>query len=146
MVVPDSASYAGGDPQDVAETFDETHLDDEGEGDFLLDEMDEVFDATRDHNGERPSRLSPADSDRPDPKAHLVAEADALLGESPPPDDSDDTESATVAASEIELVYGGLMRNHRGAQGSAAHWEAKRLSSEDIADLGYDTDLPPETP
>lgn len=145
MVVPDSASYAGGDPQDVAETFDETHLDDEGEGDFLLDEMDDVFDATRDHNGGQPSRLSPADSDLPDPNAHLEAEADALLGESPAPED-EDSDSAPVAPDEIELVYGGLMRNHRGAQGSAAHWEAKRLSSEDIADLGYGTDLPPETP
>ncbi|WP_312812560.1 hypothetical protein [Brevundimonas sp.] len=145
MVVPDSASYAGGDPQDLAEIYDETHLDDEGEGDFLLDEMDEVFDATRDQNGTQPSRLSPRDNDQTDRNAHLIAEADALLGETTAIE-NDDADSAPVAASEIELVYGGLMRNHRGAQGSAAHWEAKRLSSDDIADLGYGTDLPSETP
>ncbi len=145
MVVPDTASYNGGDPQDGAEIFDETHLDDEGEGDLLLDEMDEVFDATRDPYANQPSRLTPSDSDTIDRNAHLEAEADALLGESlsPQPDDS---EEAVVAASEIELVYGGLMRNQRGAQGSAAHWEAKRLSTEDIADLGYGTDLPPDKP
>jgi hypothetical protein len=29
------------------------------------------------------------------------------------------------------------MRNQRGAQASAAHWEARRLSDDDIEDLGY---------
>ena len=38
---------------------------------------------------------------------------------------------------EVELVYAGLMENERGAQASAAHWEAKNLSDDDIADLGY---------
>jgi hypothetical protein len=38
---------------------------------------------------------------------------------------------------EVELVYSGLMRDSRGAQASAAHWEAKRLSDDDIEDLGY---------
>ena len=107
--------------------------------------MDEVFDATRDQNGTQPSRLSPRNNDQTDRNAHLIAEADALLGETTAIE-NDDADSAPVAASEIELVYGGLMRNHRGAQGSAAHWEAKRLSSDDIADLGYGTDLPSETP
>ena len=41
---------------------------------------------------------------------------------------------------EVELVYSGLMRNARGAQASAAHWEAKTLSDDDIADLGYGPD------
>jgi hypothetical protein len=38
---------------------------------------------------------------------------------------------------EIELVYSGLMEDARGAQASAAHWEAKTLSDDDIEDLGY---------
>ena len=38
---------------------------------------------------------------------------------------------------EVELVYSGLMEDARGAQASAAHWEAKTLSDDDIADLGY---------
>ena len=41
---------------------------------------------------------------------------------------------------EVELVYSGLMRNARGAQASAAHWEAKTLSDDDIAGLGYGPD------
>ena len=79
------------DDQAGAEIFDETHLDDEGDGEFLLDEADA--------NGE-------------------VASA---------PD-------------EVELVYAGLRRNQRGAQASAAHWESKRLSDDDIEDLGYGPD------
>ena len=41
---------------------------------------------------------------------------------------------------EVELVYSGLMRNARGAQASAAHWEARRLSDDDISGLGYGPD------
>jgi hypothetical protein len=41
---------------------------------------------------------------------------------------------------EVELVFSGLMEDVRGAQSSAAHWEAKSLSDEDIADLGYGPD------
>jgi len=38
---------------------------------------------------------------------------------------------------EVELVYSGLMQDVRGAQASAANWEARTLSDDDIADLGY---------
>jgi hypothetical protein len=49
-----------------------------------------------------------------------------------------DSDGVTASgANEIELVYAGLMRNQRGAQASAAHWEAKRLSDDDLEDLGY---------
>lgn len=41
---------------------------------------------------------------------------------------------------EVEFVYTGLMRNVRGAQASAVHWEAKTLSDDDIAGLGYGPD------
>ena len=47
---------------------------------------------------------------------------------------------------EVELVYSGLMRNSRGAQASAAHWEAKRLSDDDIEDLGYGPDSEDDHP
>ena len=123
----------GFDPQDTAEMFDETHLDDDGDGDILLGEVD-VFDATRPHD-ERQTRPAPdedfSEEDEPSP---LEIEADTLLNATP--DSSSD---------EIELVYTGLMRNQRGAQGSAAHWEAKRLSDEDVGALGYN-DRKEETP
>lgn len=47
---------------------------------------------------------------------------------------------------EVELVYSGLMEDARGAQASAAHWEAKRLSDDDIADLGYGPDRDEDHP
>ena len=35
------------DEQDQAEVYDETHLDDEGDGEFLLDEADSLLDVTQ---------------------------------------------------------------------------------------------------
>lgn len=114
--------------QDQSEVFDETHLDDEGDGDFLLDEADPVLDVTR----ARDEPL-PEPSGRDDPDLLLDATGRHLR--------EIDTESTGQrGADEIELVYSGLMRNARGAQASAAHWEAKRLSDDDIIALGYGPD------
>lgn len=131
------------DPQDQAEVFDETHLDDDGQGDVDFEDMDPVMDFTRDHlSGERPERvLSKAEEDAAERQSQIEIQADALLGEVHLHEADDDGEGERVADSsapdEIELVYTGLMRNQRGAQASAAHWEAKRLSEDDINELGY---------
>lgn len=110
------------DEQDQSEVFDETHLDDEGDGELLLDELDDVLDVTQ----------AEGDGDEDEP-----AEAEASL-----PDDLDaeDEDDALQTADEVELVYAGLMRNQRGAQASAAHWEARALADDDIEDLGYGPD------
>ena len=117
----------GFDPQDSAEVYDETHLDDEGDGDALLDEMEDVYDATRPRADGLTRPAPEEDFSEEEPPSALESEADALLNG-----------SAAQSSDEIELVYTGLMRNQRGAQGSAAHWEAKRLSDEDVESLGYD--------
>jgi len=128
------------DPQDQAEIYDETHIDDEGDGDLSLDEADDVLDVTQ-MDGD--SDAEPFDEDDADLDADLAldgieAEADALLGVNGVRLNETDGDGATTSgANEIELVYAGLMRNQRGAQASAAHWEAKRLSDDDIEDLGY---------
>jgi len=71
----------------------------------------------------------------------IEAEADALLGvDSVRISETDAGGEVGSSPGEIELVYTGLMRNQRGAQASAAHWEAKRLSDDDIQDLGYGPD------
>lgn len=137
------------DDQDQSETFDETHLDDEGEGELLLDEADPVLDVTQ-ADGDADS----GDFDEDDPDLDDVlaldgveAEADALLGLDGHRLSEIDGESRDLRASdEIELVYAGLMQNERGAQASAAHWEARRLSDDDIADLGYGPDEEEQTP
>lgn len=137
MTDPEGVPAMETDPQDTAEIYDETHLDDEGEGDALLDELDDVYDATRGDGAlPHPSRLTPHENRAEDSRRALEAEADNLLGQSIETPDTD-TDDSPVAESEIELVYTGLMRNQRGAQGSAAHWEARRLSDQDIDALGY---------
>ncbi|MFC5371366.1 hypothetical protein ACFPIF_02300 [Brevundimonas faecalis] len=115
MVRPD----ADFDPQDQAEVYDETHLDDEGDGDLSLEEIDDVLDVTRER----------ADID---PYAPPRAPREEI--------DAESEEDSQPASDEVDLVYAGLMRNQRGAQASAAHWEARRLSDDDIADLGYGPD------
>jgi len=135
------------DEQDQAETFDETHLDDEGDGEFLLDEADPVLDVTQ---ADGDADEDPFDEDDQDLDDELGADgmdaaADAILGADRARINKIDGESdGQRGEDEVELVYSGLMENARGAQASAAHWEAKRLSDDDIADLGYGPDADTE--
>ena len=113
------------DEQDQSETFDETHIDDEGDGDILPDQADPVLDVTRkegDAGGEDDDLDEIQTVQEADPDGQVASQSD-----------------------EVELVYDGLMRNRRGAQASAAHWEARRLDDDDIEALGYgpDNDTPP---
>ncbi len=130
-------------PQDQAEVFDETHVDDDGTGDVDFEEMDPVLDVTRNRGD---VAIDAFDNDEPEREARssrdrIEADADALLGLNGSRAARDDEDSEVPSApDEIELVYTGLMRNQRGAQASAAHWEAKRLSDEDLNKLGYSPD------
>ena len=138
------------DDQEQSETFDETHIDDEGDGDVLLDEADPVLDVTQadgDADEEDADEDSVEDIDEELGASGVEAEADALLGVDGQRLTEIDGESGGVSGpDEVELVYSGLMRNSRGAQASAAHWEAKRLSDDDISDLGYGPDADEDHP
>lgn len=128
------------DEQDQAEVYDETHLDDEGDGEFLLDEADSVLDVTQADGDADEDEFDEDDIDVDGELAldGIEAEADALLGvDGEKLNQTDAGSNGIQADDEVELVYAGLMENERGAQASAAHWEAKKLSDEDIADLGY---------
>ena len=131
------------DDQAGAEVFDETHLDDEGDGDFLLDEADRILDVTQ-AEGDADAEDFDEDEDDLDDvlgASGVEAEADALLGvDGERVNRLEDEAGGASGADEIELVYAGLMEDARGAQASAAHWEAKRLSDDDIAALGYGPD------
>jgi hypothetical protein len=132
------------DDQEQSEVFDETHLDDEGDGEFLLDEADPVLDVTQADGDADAEDFDEDDLDEVEDSlgaAGIEAEADALLGVDGERMTEIDAESGGQrGADEVELVYSGLMENSRGAQASAAHWEAKTLSDDDIADLGYGPD------
>jgi len=131
------------DEQDQSEAFDETHLDDEGDAEFLLDEADSVLDVTQADGDADEEDFDEDDLDLDDElgASGIEAEADALLGVDGSRVNQIDAESdGQRGEDEVELVYSGLMENERGAQASAAHWEAKTLSDDDIADLGYGPD------
>ena len=131
------------DDQAGAEVFDETHLDDEGDGELLLDEADGVLDVTQVAGDAEDDAFDEDDLDLDDvlSAAGIEAEADALLGvDGERVNRLEDGSGAVGSPDEVELVYSGLMENARGAQASAAHWEAKRLSDDDISALGYGPD------
>ncbi len=131
------------DAQDQAEVYDETHIDDEGEGELSLDEIDDVLDVTQADGDADEDAFDEDDRDLDDDLAldGVEAEADALLGiDSVRLSEADADGEVGSGPDEVELIYAGLMRNQRGAQASAAHWEAKRLSDDDIEDLGYGPD------
>ena len=131
------------DEQDQSETFDETHIDDEGDGNILPDEAELVFDVTQmaGDSDEEDFDEDDVDLDEDLGSAGIEAEADALLGIDSQRLTKIDGESDGLRGDdEVELVYSGLMEDVRGAQASAAHWEAKRLSDDDIEGLGYGPD------
>jgi hypothetical protein len=136
------------DDQEQSEVFDETHLDDEGDGEFLLDEADPVLDVTQADGDGDEEAFDEDDIDIDDQLAldGIEREADSLLGvDGETRSQSDADSNGAQASDEVELVYSGLMENERGAQASAAHWEAKRLSDDDIEDLGYAPDSDADT-
>ena len=146
--MPELDDYS--DDQEQSEVFDETHIDDEGDGDILPDEADPVLDVTQadgDADEEEAEDEEIGDLDEELGASGIEAEADALLGVDGERMTEIDGESANLQGhDEVELVYSGLMRNSRGAQASAAHWEAKRLSDDDISDLGYGPDADEDHP
>ena len=84
MTPPDNTP----DDQDQSETFDETHIDDEGEGDVLPDQADPVLDVTQKEGdaGEEDDDLDEIQTlQRADPDGRVESRPD-----------------------EIELVYDGL--------------------------------------
>lgn len=146
--MPEIDGYS--DDQAQSEVYDETHIDDEGDGGILPDEADPVLDVTQmagDADEDEFDEDEEVDLDEVQGSAGIEAEADALLGvEGERLTEIDGDSAGQRGADEIELVYTGLMRNVRGAQSSAAHWEAKRLSDDDIADLGYGPDSDEDHP
>ena len=131
------------DAQDQAEIYDETHIDDEGDGELSLDETDDVLDVTQADGDADEDAFDEDDLDIDDQLAldGIEREADALLGvDGETIDQADSDSNGLQGADEVELVYVGLMENERGAQSSAAHWESKRLDDDDIAELGYAPD------
>lgn len=106
------------DDQEQSEVFDETHVDDEGEGDILLDEAEQVLDVTQADGDADEDEFDEDDLDIDDQLAldGIAREADALLGVDGETLSQSDADSNNLRADdEVELVYSGLMENERGA-------------------------------
>ncbi len=132
----------GMDDQDQSEVFDEDNSDASETGGVTnefrtFEELPEVLDVTAaDGDGED------FDEDDQEIDDELGAEgvepdADSQYGTDGSRINELDLGADAPGDGEVELVYSGLMEDARGAQASAAHWEAKTLSDDDIEDLGY---------
>ncbi|MBU1346189.1 MAG: hypothetical protein KKA16_04460 [Alphaproteobacteria bacterium] len=132
------------DEQDQSETFDEDNNDASETGGVTnefktFEEMPEVLDVTSaDGDGDEDD----FDEDDQDLDQNLGADgvepdADSRYGEDGARVNETGLGADAPGNGEVELVYSGLMRDVKGAQASAAHWEAKRLADDDIDDLGY---------
>jgi hypothetical protein len=146
--MPDLDNYS--DDQEQSEVYDEDNFDEADAGaptnEFkTFEELPDVLDVTSAAGDGDEEDLDDADSDT-DLTESLSAsgvepEADALYGVDGARLTEIDAGGGDLQThDEVELVYVGLMEDVRGAQASAAHWEAKNLSDDDIADLGYGPD------
>ncbi|HYD27872.1 hypothetical protein [Brevundimonas sp.] len=138
------------DDQEQSEVFDEDNFDEADAGaptnEFkTFEDLPEVLDVTSaDGDGDEEDLDDTdieADVDEGLSASGVEPEADELYGVDGARLTEIDAGGGDLQThDEVELVYTGLMREVRGAQASAAHWEAKRLSDDDIADLGYGPD------
>ena len=129
---------------DQSEVYDEDNSDASETGGVTnefktFEEMPEVLDVT--------SADGDADEEEFDEDDHDLDEALGAGGVDPEADAQYGADGTRVneldlgadepGQGEVELVYAGLMEDVQGAQASAAHWEARSLSDDDIEDLGY---------
>ncbi|HEY0102095.1 MAG TPA: hypothetical protein VGB60_01375 [Brevundimonas sp.] len=136
------------DDQEQSEVFDEDNFDEADAGaptnEFkTFEELPDVLDVTSADGDADEEEFDEDDINGDDAlsASGVEPEADALYGvDGQRLTEIDAGGGDIVTHDEVELVYSGLMEDVRGAQASAAHWEAKSLSDDDIADLGYGPD------
>ena len=141
----------GLDEQDQAETFDETHLDDNAEF-VTLDEMPDVYDATRALGDSRD--LEALDADELDPEAlddeDLEEDEDLndeLLDDLEDEEEDDDIDdegagdedgAGRLGPDEVELTDVADVDAETDADDDdEADYESENLSDDDLEDLGY---------
>ncbi len=132
---------------DPSETFDEDNTDASETGGVTnefktFEEMPDVLDVTS-ADGDADEEDFNEDDQELDERLGadgVEPEADPLYGSDAARVSELDLGADAPGDGEVELVYSGLMEDVQGAQASAAHWESKRLSDDDIEDLGYGTE------
>ena len=134
----------GLDDQDQSEVYDEDNNDASETGGVTnefktFEEMPEVLDVTFADGDADEEEFDEDDQNLDDALGAdgVDPEADAQYGADGTRINETDLGADEPGQGEIELVYAGLMEDVQGAQASAAHWEARTLSDDDIEDLGY---------
>ena len=129
---------------DQSEAFDEDNSDVSETGGVTneyktFEEMPDVLDVTSADGDDDEEDFDEDDLNLDDALGAdgVEPEADALYGADGSRLNEMDLGADEPGEGEVELVYSGLMEDARGAQASAAHWEAKSLSDDDIEALGY---------
>jgi hypothetical protein len=134
----------GLDEQDQSEVFDEDNFDPADAGaptnEFrTFEELPDVLDVTQAEGDADDEEFDEDDLDLDDELSAegVEPDADPLFGADAARVSDQDLGADQPGEDEVELVYAGLMEDVKGAQASAAHWESKRLSDDDLEDLGY---------
>lgn len=132
------------DEQDQSETFDEDNLDAAEAGGVTnefktFEELPDVLDVTSAAGDADEDEFDEDDLDLDEELGSdgVEPEADPLFGADAARVSDQDLGADDAGEDEVELVYAGLLDDAKGAQASAAHWEAKTLSDDDIEELGY---------
>lgn len=132
------------DEQDQSETFDEDNLDAAEAGGVTnefktFEELPDVLDVTSAAGDADEDEFDEDDLDLDEELGAdgVEPEADPLFGADAARVSDQDLGADDAGEDEIDLVYAGLLDDAKGAQASAAHWEAKTLSDDDIEELGY---------
>lgn len=140
--MPDIESSA--DEQDQSELFDEDNADASESGGVTnefktFEDMPDVLDVTSAEGDADEQAFDEDDQDLDNDLSldGVEPEADPSFGADAARVTDQDLGGDDPSEGDVELVYSGLMEDVKGAQASAAHWESKRLSDDDIEDLGY---------
>ncbi|MBX7249737.1 MAG: hypothetical protein K1X35_11930 [Caulobacteraceae bacterium] len=133
------------DAQDSAEVFDEDNTEGDDIGLNLqerstFEELPDVFDVTQRLGDGSADGRAYDDSEFEDGLVDDEDSEDDPLAASPAGADAADSEATEAADDEIELEFTPDVERLQGAQASAAHFESRRLTDEDLQQLGYQND------
>jgi len=144
------------DGQDIAEVFDEDNLDRDAvrlardDEELNFDDMPDVYDVTR-ADGDEDDDEAIIGDDLDDDEIVEISLQDEDENEDEEDDDDflaaeslDDTDEDEEDPDDVGLTFAGDLNTTPGAHSAAQRYEARNLSDEDLAELGY-KDAPKES-
>lgn len=138
--MPGSWQAADFDPQDRAETADETHFSDDGETFMTLEELDDVFDVTRadgdqDDDDFDEDAFDDADLEEDDELHYRSAADDEGAFEAPSRDDEDEEPLPSDEIEGLENVRDAA--EAVGGEDDFSNFQSRSVGDEDLRRMGY---------